>query len=109
VNWTVIILMAVLPAVVLIAWSMWLLFAALVVKWHGPEGLKAIKPVAAGFQPREWALLLPRQVLSTALSALIKLRPDGTQRPPTPAVESVQPAPAASPIPGAGPPPDVTS
>ncbi len=41
--------------VVLIAWTMWLIFAAFVVKWHGPEGLKAIKPVVAEFRPREWA------------------------------------------------------
>jgi hypothetical protein len=61
VNWTAVILVATVPLVVLMAWTAWLIFAALVVKWHGPEGLRAIKPVATGFRPREWALLVPRQ------------------------------------------------
>jgi hypothetical protein len=75
VSWTIVVLVVALPVVVLIAWGMWLGFAALIVKWHGPQGLEAVRHVADGFQPREWALLIPRQVLSSALTALDSARP----------------------------------
>jgi hypothetical protein len=60
--WTIVVLVVALPVVVLIAWGMWLGFAALIAKWHGPQGLEAVRHVADGFQPREWALLIPRQL-----------------------------------------------
>jgi hypothetical protein len=79
-NWTVVALVAVLPTIVLLAWGMWLGFGILVAKWHGPDGLKAVRHVADGFRPREWALLGPRQVLSSALATLSTLTPGGGHR-----------------------------
>jgi hypothetical protein len=67
-SWTIVILVVVLPALVaLAAWAMWLGFAALVVRWHGPQSLEAVRHVAEGFQPREWVLLISRQVQSSTL------------------------------------------
>jgi len=71
---TIIAIVVGLPVVVLIAWGMWLTFAALIAKWHGPAGLEAVRHVAHGFRPREWALLIPRQALSSALSVLAATR-----------------------------------
>lgn len=88
---TLVVLVVALPVVVLIAWGMWLIFAALIAKWHGPAGLAAVRHVADSFRPREWALLIPRQVLSSALAALATARGG---------------APAAGPVAGGGAPPD---
>jgi hypothetical protein len=74
-SWIIVVLVVALPVVVLIAWGMWLGFAALIVKRHGLEGLEAVRHVADGFQPREWALLIPRHVLLSALAALNPARP----------------------------------
>jgi hypothetical protein len=38
-SWMIVVLVVALPVVVLIAWSVWLGFAALIAKWHGPQGL----------------------------------------------------------------------
>jgi len=50
-----------LPLIVLVAWGMWLLFAAHVASRHGIDGLKAIRPFVDGFRPRDWARLIPGQ------------------------------------------------
>lgn len=73
-----------LPAVVLVAWGMWLAFAALIAKWHGVDGLKAIRHVSDGFHPRDWALLIPRQSLASALNLLSNLRGTPTGPPESP-------------------------
>jgi hypothetical protein len=82
-EWTIIVLAVALPVVVLIAWGMWLAFATVIAKWHGPTGLEAVRHVADGFSPRDWALLIPRQMISSAFSALAALR---DQKPVVPAV-----------------------
>lgn len=66
----------VIPVVVLIAWAMWLYFAATIAKHHGIAGLKAIQHVSDGFRPREWALLIPRQWLGSVFTQLCGIRGD---------------------------------
>src|SRR5215216_2071487 len=66
-SWPIVVLLIALPTVVLIAWALWLIFAALIAKWHGPSGLAAVRHVAEGFKPREWALLIPRGALMSGL------------------------------------------
>jgi hypothetical protein len=73
-------------------------FAALIAKWHGPQGLEALRHVADGFQPREWALLIPRQGLSSALTVLFT-RPYAAAR--------GEQAPFTDPAPQPDPPPAV--
>ncbi|GIG03226.1 hypothetical protein Cci01nite_83190 [Catellatospora citrea] len=67
-DWTIVIVVIALPVVALAAWGMWLVFAAHVARSHGLPGLRALRYVADGFRPREWALLIPRRVISTAAS-----------------------------------------
>jgi hypothetical protein len=55
--WAIVITVMGLPTIVLVAWAMWLCFAALMAKWHGVEGLKAMSGVGRGFRPLEWASL----------------------------------------------------
>jgi hypothetical protein len=55
--WAISVVVMGLPTIVLIAWTMWLGFAALMAKWHGIDGLKAAPEISAGFRPVEWAAL----------------------------------------------------
>ncbi len=55
--WATIVVVMGLPTIVLIAWAIWLGFAALMAKWHGIEGLKAAPEIGAGVRPVEWAAL----------------------------------------------------
>jgi hypothetical protein len=55
--WAAVVTIVGLPAIALVAWAMWLGFAALIAKWYGIEGLKVIDKVGSGFRPREWASL----------------------------------------------------
>jgi hypothetical protein len=55
--WAIVITFMGFPTIVLVAWAMWLCFAALMAKWHGIEGLKAAAAVGRGFRPLEWASL----------------------------------------------------
>ena len=57
-----------LPTLVVIAWIMWLVFAALMAKWYGLEGLKAVPKIGAGFRPSEWATLGRRPQLDARRS-----------------------------------------
>jgi hypothetical protein len=72
----------VLPVVVLIAWGMWLTFAALIAKWYGIDGLKTLRHVSDGFHPRDWALLIPRQGLAGMSTMLSTMRGAATARSP---------------------------
>jgi len=56
-NWITVAAAVALPAVVLIAWTLWLLFNYMIAKRHGLDGLKATPPIARAFRPRDWALL----------------------------------------------------
>lgn len=67
VNWITLVLVLALPTTVLVAWAMWLGFALLIAKWHGPDGLKAVRYVANGFRPQDWALLVPRRSAGNAI------------------------------------------
>lgn len=55
--WAIIVVVMGLPTIALIAWTIWLVFAVLIAKWHGIDGLKAVPKVSAGFRPVEWASL----------------------------------------------------
>lgn len=55
--WTIVVTVMGLPVIVLIAWIMWLAFAALMAKWHGIDGLKAAPKIGRAFRPVEWASL----------------------------------------------------
>jgi hypothetical protein len=55
-----------LPTIVLTAWAMWLAFAALMAKWYGLDGLKAVPKVGTGFRPAEWASLNRKSRSSSA-------------------------------------------
>lgn len=68
-------LVATPPVVVLVAWALWLLFNCLIAKWCGAAGLKATPPIAIAFRPREWAPLVPRQLISRLISAFTRGSP----------------------------------
>jgi hypothetical protein len=55
-------------AFILVAWMLWLLFNCLIAKWYGLEGLKATPPLAAAFNPRDWALTIIRYARGRQLS-----------------------------------------
>ncbi len=66
----IVVLVSIRPLTALFAWAMWLVFVAIVVRAHGLEGFKAMKTMVADFRLRDWALLVPSQVITAAISAI---------------------------------------
>jgi hypothetical protein len=60
VNFTVVVAIVVPPTVALLAWALWLLFNAIIVRWYGPDGLKSTPQIARVFRPQQWAGPLKR-------------------------------------------------